>query len=109
MQMYRRYQSIRGGEMKAMRYIIEGEWSGYHSGQRHIVHRTVHAGAYKKLRAWAEKTFAIYYTDGTSLMLSVRDCKPRERVTEIHGYDSLIRDCAYEDVDHVAALRKRPK
>ena len=73
-----------------------------------IVHRTVHKGSWKKLREWAEKTYAIRYTDGTSLCLTVRDCKPRERVQEIHGYDSLIRDCCYHNVSAVADLPQRP-
>lgn len=86
------------------RYIIEGEWSGYRTGQRRVVHRTVHAAIYKRLREWADKTHAIYYTDGTCLILSVRDCKPRERVHEIRGYVSLIADCARHDVCRVEDL-----
>ena len=91
------------------RFIIEGTWSGYNSGQRRIVHRTVHTASYKKLRAWAEKTHAIYYTDGTSLNITVRNTKPRERVKEIRGYVSLIADCAYYDVSSVAALQEKRK
>ena len=91
------------------RFIIEGTWSGYNSGQRHVVHRTVHTASYKKLRAWAEKTSAIYYTDGTSLNIAVRDTKPRERVKEIRGYVALIADCAYYDVNSVAALQAKQK
>ena len=88
----------------AKRFIIEGEWLGYRSSQDRIVHRSVHDGSRKKLRAWAEKTFAIYYTDGTRLRLEVRDCKPRERVEEIRGYTKLIEDCSYHDIDSVEAL-----
>lgn len=86
------------------RFIIEGEWSGYTSRQQRIVHRTVHAGSFKKLRAWAEKNGGIQFTDGTLLRLKVRDCKPRERVEQIHGYTSLIKDCQFHDVTSVAAL-----
>ena len=86
------------------RYVIEGEWSGYTSKQQRIVHRTVHSSAFKKLRRWAEKTYAIRYTDGTSLKISVRDTKPRERVSEVKGYSSLIQDCAHYGVDSVTAL-----
>ena len=89
------------------RFIIEGEWTGYRSSQRHVVHRTVHPGSMKHLREWAEKTHAIRYGDGTAIVLTVRDAKPRERVTEIHGYDSLIRDCAHYDLDSVEALIQR--
>ena len=90
--------------MKYKRFIIEGEWSGYTSTQRRVVHRTAHQGSYNKLRAWAEKTHAIYYTDGTALILSVRDCKPRERVKQVHGYDALIKDCALYNVNSVSEL-----
>lgn len=86
------------------RFIIEGEWSGYRSSQQRVVHRTVHKGSFKKLRAWAEKTHGIRYTDGTMLYLTVRDCKPHEKVKEIRGYVELISDCAYYDVSSVEAL-----
>lgn len=89
------------------RFIIEGEWSGYRSSQQRIVHRTVHKGSWKKLRAWVEQTYAIRYTDGTALCLTVRDCRPHERVKEIHGYDSLIKDCYFHNVSAVADLPKR--
>lgn len=90
------------------RFVIEGEWSGYTSSQQRVVHRTVHQGAFRKLRAWAEKTHAIYYTDGTCLRISVRDTKPRERVKEIKSYVSLIQDCAHYDVNSVDALPRKP-
>ena len=86
------------------RFVIEGEWSGYRSDQQRVVHRTVHAGSEKRLREWCEAHHGILYTDGTMLYLSVRDCKPRERVQEKHGYDSLIRDCVDQNVTSVAAL-----
>jgi len=91
------------------RYIIEGEWSGYSSSQRRIVHRTVNNSSFKKLRAWVEKAGSILYTDGTSLFLSVRDCKPRERVKEINGYGALINDCAFYDCRSVADLQAKRK
>lgn len=87
------------------RFIIEGVWSGYTSAQSRVVHRTVHdGGANKRLRAWAAQTFAIRFTDGTSLLLSVRDCKPRERVEGIFGYKELIEACAHYGVASVIAL-----
>ena len=91
--------------MSAPRFIIEGEWSGYISAQRRVVHRTVHAGAFKKLRAWAEKTHGIRFTDGTMLHLNVRNAKPRERVPQINAYGSLISDCQFYDADSVSALK----
>lgn len=87
--------------MSDKRFVIEGTWSGYTSAQRQVAHRMVYSGAMKRLRAWAEKTYAIRYTDGTSLILSVRDCKPRERVQQIAGYRELIEDCAHYDVSSV--------
>ena len=92
--------------MSASRFIIEGLWRGYRSSQDRVVHRTVHTASEKRLRAWAEKTFAIYYTDGTSLELAVRDAKPRERVQVINGYGGLIRDCVTFDVNSVADLMR---
>lgn len=97
------------------RFIIEGVWTGYTSAQQRVVHRTVHSGSWKKLRAWAEKTHAIRYTDGTSLLLTVRDAKPRERVLEIRNYALLISQCCFRDVNSVDALHaaeiaaKRPQ
>lgn len=70
------------------RYILEGEWTGYTSAQRHIVHREV-------MTEWRASKFAcraIVYTDGTSLILHLRKAEPRERVQAINGYGSLIRD-----------------
>lgn len=81
--------------MRATRFVIEGEWSGYRRGQQKVVLRKVYQGNRKKLRAWAEKTFSLSFGDGTCLMLSVRDCKPRERVTEILGYTKFIEDSFY--------------
>jgi hypothetical protein len=91
-------------ENRSRRFVIEGEWSGYRSSQRQVAHRMVYSAARKKLRAWAEKNHAIRYTDGTCLYITVRDCKPRERVQEIRGYESLIEDCAFYDVSSVDAL-----
>lgn len=90
--------------MSARRFIIEGEWLGYRSSQDRIVHRQVYPGYRKQLRAWAEKTYAITYTDGTRLRLSVRDCEPREKVKEIKGYTSLIEACAQHDKTRVEDL-----
>ena len=86
----------------AKKFIIEGEWSGYTSSQRHTVHRTIHSDP--ELRAWAEKTHAIHYTDGTQLILSCRDVRIGEKIEEIHGYDVLIRDCKAQGVNSVSAL-----
>ena len=89
------------------RFVIEGEWSGYRSSQQRVVHRSVHAGSWKKLRAWAENTHAIRYTDGTSLCLTVRDCKPRERVREVRSYMTLINNYYYHNINTVADLPRK--
>lgn len=76
--------------MARKRFVVEGEWTGYTSAQRRVVHRTVETlfrSGYEKLRRQA-------FGDGTSLIVSVRDAEPRERVEEIHGYDSLLREAA---------------
>lgn len=78
----------------AKRYIIEGEWGGYHSGQRRIVHREVITPNNKWLARW-EALQSIQYSDGTTLSISLRQAKPRERVQQILGYKSLIRDALY--------------
>ena len=85
-----------------MRYILTGEWSGYRSGQRRVCHRTIvkDVESYKNLNS-------IRFSDGTSLDLTIRKCKPRERVQEIHGYDSLIMKCICAGVDSVDALYAR--
>lgn len=88
----------------ATRFVIEGEWSGYRSGQARIVHRQVYPAARRKLREWAAGTHSIRYTDGTLLYLTVRDCRPRERVKEIKGYASLIEDCFHRGVSAVEDL-----
>ena len=88
------------------RFVIEGTWSGYRSGQDCLAHRQVYPASYKKLRAWADKTYSIRFTDGTFLYLSVRDCKPREHVKERKGYTGLINDCYYHNVISVEALPK---
>jgi hypothetical protein len=78
------------------RFVLEGEWTGYHSGQARIVHRTV--------ETHDRFPRSILYTDGTCLLLTVRPAQPREKVKEIHGYDSLISDCVRKGVASVAAL-----
>ena len=90
-----------------MRYVIEGTWSGYTSNQRRVAHRTVERS---QKQAEAIKALgSITYTDGTALWLDVREAQPRERVQEIHGYDSLIRDCVRLGVNRVSDLSEKRK
>lgn len=71
------------------RYILEGEWTGYRSSQQRVVHREI---LHPKRVARLSALHKIVYTDGTSLLISVREAKPRERVQPIKQYDELIRD-----------------
>jgi hypothetical protein len=72
-----------------MRYVVEGEWTGYTSAQRRVVHReVVDAKRGERLKG----LHAIVYTDGTSLLIRVREAKPREKVERINSYGSLIRE-----------------
>ena len=73
-----------------MRWVLEGEWTGYTSSQRKVVHREVVTSA-KRAEA-LRRLHAIVYTDNTSLILHLREAKPREQVHEVNGYGSLIRE-----------------
>ena len=87
-----------------MRYIIEGEWTGYRSSQQHVCHREVYKSN-KKVSKYIEavkRIFSIPFSDGTSLLLSVREAKPREKVQEKLGYTTLIRDAVYKEMDKIS-------
>lgn len=72
-----------------MRYVLEGEWTGYRSSQQRVVHREVIGPKRaERLRALHK----IVYTDGTALLISVREAEPRERVKTFDSYSELIRD-----------------
>lgn len=74
------------------RFVVEAEWSGYHSGQGHVCHRTVETlfrAGYEALRSHA-------FGDGTYLTITVRDAKPREKVKQLTGYSTLLRDAAMQ-------------
>jgi len=90
--------------MKKKRYILEGEWSGYRSSQQRVVHRTIISE--KCAKEINEKLNCIRYTDGTSLYLSTRLCKPREKVDIINGYNLLIDKCLLHGVSSVDQLPK---
>ena len=85
------------------RYLLEGEWSGYRSSQRRICHRAI----VRNPEPFKNLTF-IRFTDGTTLDLSIRPCKPRERVSEINGYGDLIQKCIDKGVSSVDELYKKP-
>ena len=71
------------------RFVVECVWSGYHSGQRHPVHREVTLNPKRY-----EGITGVVFTDGTTMSVVVRPCEPREKVREIHGYGRLLNDAA---------------
>ena len=83
-------------------YMIEGEWTGYTSNQRRVVHR--HYTHLPKEIEWVEKTYGIRYTDGTMLLLTATPVSGRKRLPVINGYGSLIADCRFYDVTSVDRL-----
>jgi hypothetical protein len=84
-----------GGFSVMTRFVIEGTWTGYTSAQQRVCHREVTTD--KKLVDRLLQLHKIVYTDGTSLLIHVRPTAPRERIKEILGYSSLIRDAAKRD------------
>lgn len=71
------------------RYVLEGEWTGYRSSQQRVVHREV---VNARVAAQLRGLHKIVYTDGTSLLIHVREAEYREKVQTIHQYNDLIRD-----------------
>jgi hypothetical protein len=74
------------------RFVVECIWNGYSGQARVVVHRTVETTfreAYEALR-WHQ------FTDGTGMSIDVRDAKPRERVDQIRGYNTLLRDLVHK-------------
>jgi len=91
-----------------MRFLLEGEWTGYHSAQAKIVHREVISD--KKTIEWVKKNHSIRYSDGTLLILHFRQMKPHERLENPnYGYRELIRDCVRYDVNSVDVLAEKRK
>lgn len=89
------------------RHVIEGTWSGFVAGQRHVVHREVTID--RRRVEGVRKLGCIRYADGTVLYLSVRETKPRERVLEMLGYERMISDCIASGTSLVEELvRKWP-
>jgi len=91
------------------RWVIEGEWSGYRSGQQRIVHREVTSDPARA--EWVNKTHGIRYSDGTMLYMSCRLMEKGERLKAglINSYGSLISDCVRHNVDSVDALCEKRK
>ena len=66
---------------KNVRYVIEAEWSRNRKVHYRFVTKNPHA--------WAGLN-SIVFTDGSSLDVSMRPCKPLERVEEIKSVYSIL-------------------
>jgi hypothetical protein len=76
-----------------MRFVLEGEWTGYQASQRHIVHREVISA---KRAARLRNRWPIPFSDGTWLILHIREACLREKVQIINGYNSLISEYEFK-------------
>lgn len=86
------------------RFEITGEWSGYTSSQRKIVHREYTTD--KDFAKKVEDLGSICYTDGTYLDLKVRQLAYKERKQEEKKtYSDLIRKCVSQNTNRVAELK----
>ncbi|MGU3476447.1 hypothetical protein [Methylobacterium sp. D48H] len=72
------------------RYVLEGEWSGYSSSQRRVVHRETINERRRARYEGRAGLFAVRFTDGTLLELRVRPVRRGEKVETLLGYGSLI-------------------
>lgn len=87
--------------MARKRFIVEAQWSGYHSGQQHVCHRTVET----LFRAGYEALGSHSFSDGTYMTITVRDAKPRERVEQKKGYNTLLRNLAMDKWSELKAAQ----
>lgn len=67
------------------RYVYEGVWSGYGSGQERVCSRII-----TKNPAAYEQLHTIQFEDNTRIYFTLRECKFMERVPEIKGYSILV-------------------
>ncbi len=72
------------------RYVVECIWRGYR-GQLVPCHRRVIR--YKRQVQALSKIHSVGFSDNTTMSVTVRPAKPREKVKEIRGYDELLADC----------------
>lgn len=84
-------------------FKITGTWTGYRSGQERECHIE-----YTPDRKRADKIKAMYsilYTDGTSLILMVKEIHSKENIGKSkNGYGEVINQCLREGVTSVAEL-----
>jgi hypothetical protein len=71
------------------RFILEGTWTGYVSRQSRVVHREVLT---EKRAESLKGLHKIVYTDGTALLISIREAGHREKIVPVNSYGELIRD-----------------
>jgi hypothetical protein len=72
-----------------MRYILEGTWTGYVSRQSRVCHREVITA---KRAAILKGLHKIVFTDGTALIIDIREAGYREKIVTNNQYGELIRD-----------------
>jgi predicted kinase len=46
--------------------------------------------------------YSLPFSDGTALILSVREAKPREKVQEKKSYTKMIQDAVYAEMERSA-------
>lgn len=71
------------------RFILEGTWTGYTSAQSRVCHREVISAKRAERLSGLHK---IVYTDGTSLLIHVREAEYREKIVPNYSYRKLIAD-----------------
>ncbi len=74
------------------KHVVECVWTGYR-GQLVPCHCVVIR--YKREIQALSKIHTIGFTDNTSMSVTMRPKKPREKVREIHGYDRLLDKCVH--------------
>lgn len=74
------------------RYVLEANWHGYRSSQDHAVHREVIS---PKKAEMMRDLVGVRFTDGTTMYVTVREAKYREKVSPIIGYREVLDSCYY--------------
>jgi hypothetical protein len=69
-----------------------------------MVHREVIPSSCRKRIERLRNLHSIGYTDGTSLILTLREAEPGERVKQIDGYSSLIRQAEAREGSRVLVV-----
>lgn len=97
------YLEEKASRRKSTRFVLEGTWGGYRSSQSRVCHLTF----IKPYQAKQfEKITGIRFSDGTSMGITVRPAKPREKLREIHGYDSILERAYYRKLEGFVDIDK---